>query len=128
MPSIKRKDIVAKHYEIYGRHLQDHTLRQQILPALEAAGLVSQEPDPENKSRLLIHVTPPSRSLASEVRESGGGVKERVTEFIRGFKEKNGKKPTIAEVLASGATEDELEGLRKEGWIFEMPMGYLDIV
>ncbi|QQG40143.1 MAG: hypothetical protein HYS81_01905 [Candidatus Aenigmatarchaeota archaeon] len=55
---IQRKRIVSKHYEVYGKPLPDWLLRQQILPSLEAAGLVYQEVDPEDRRQLLIQVSP----------------------------------------------------------------------
>ncbi|PIW41795.1 MAG: hypothetical protein COW21_00065 [Candidatus Aenigmarchaeota archaeon CG15_BIG_FIL_POST_REV_8_21_14_020_37_27] len=59
-----RRDISQKHYEVYGRPIQDWLLRQQILPALESAGLIYQEPDPSDKRKMLIYVTtPPLNSL-----------------------------------------------------------------
>ena len=50
-----RKDITKKHLEVYGRVLNDWFLRQQILPVLENAGLIGQEPDPNDKRRVLIY-------------------------------------------------------------------------
>lgn len=61
---LTRKQIIAKHYEVYGRTIQDWFLRQEILPALESAGLIIQEPDPNDRRRILVHVaTPLSNSL-----------------------------------------------------------------
>jgi len=54
---VTRKEIATKHYELYGRTIQDWYLRREIIPALESAGLVYQEPDPEDKRRMLIYVT-----------------------------------------------------------------------
>lgn len=51
---ITRQDIFKKHFKVYGRMVEDFRLRQQILPMLETAGLITQEPDPDNKRRMLI--------------------------------------------------------------------------
>ncbi|MGQ9469815.1 MAG: hypothetical protein ACUVTD_08390 [Nitrososphaerales archaeon] len=62
---LSRKQIIAKYYEVYGRQIQDWVLRQEIPPALECAGLISEDVDPSDKRRKLIYlsVTPPSNSL-----------------------------------------------------------------
>jgi hypothetical protein len=63
---ITRKEIAIKFYTVYGRPIEDWRLRQEILPALETAGLIYQEPNPNNKRELLVYVVPPqSNSLYS---------------------------------------------------------------
>lgn len=52
---ITRQDIIKRHFEVYGRPLPDWLLRREILPALESAGLVFQELDPNNKRRKLVY-------------------------------------------------------------------------
>ncbi len=52
-----RAELLAKHYEVYGRMLDANQLRQQILPILETAGLISQERDPLNKRLKCIYPT-----------------------------------------------------------------------
>ena len=53
---LTRKEISAWYYKVYGRLLDSVALRQQILPMLETAGLISQEPDPDDKRKLLVHL------------------------------------------------------------------------
>lgn len=53
---LSRKQIIKKHYEIYGRPLQDWLLRQEILPALESAGLIFQQPNPNDRREILTCV------------------------------------------------------------------------
>lgn len=135
---IKRKDVIAKHYEVYEKPLSDEALRREILPLLEAAGLVSQEPSEEDRRVMLIRVLTipqnnrgPEGGVESEVTPPRNPLylRERVVGFIRTFKETNGKKPTVEEVLTgSGATEEGLDALRQSGWVMEMPAGYLDAV
>jgi hypothetical protein len=60
---ITSKEILKKHYEVYGRLLPEWQLRREILPALEDAGLVYLEPDPNDKRRNLIFCTPPPSGL-----------------------------------------------------------------
>ncbi len=72
---ITKKQIVSKHFEIYGRPLQDWQLRQEIMPALEAAALIYEEPDPEDKRRMLIYHTV-SLTISSEKNIVSKGVGE----------------------------------------------------
>lgn len=51
---ITRQEILDKHYAVHGRTLDGQTLRQQILPTLESAGLVTQEPDPTDRRKMLV--------------------------------------------------------------------------
>lgn len=53
---ISRKDIKKKFYEVYGRSISDDSLRREILPLLETAGLVIQEPNPDDKRQELTFV------------------------------------------------------------------------
>jgi len=54
---ISRQEIFEKHYKVYGRMVDTCQLRQQILPMLETAGLITQEPDSLDKRRILIYPT-----------------------------------------------------------------------
>ena len=54
MFGVAKKEIMKKHMEVYGKTVPDWQLRQQILPMLETAGLIYQEPDPSDKRRMLI--------------------------------------------------------------------------
>jgi hypothetical protein len=70
---LSRQEIQQKHYEVYGRLLPDWQLRQQILPMLESAGLITQEPDPTDRRRYLVYPT-------KKYSELDGGVKEKEDE------------------------------------------------
>jgi hypothetical protein len=54
---LTRQEILQKHYQVYGRHLPDWQLRQEILTMLETSGLVTQEVDPTDKRKMLIYPT-----------------------------------------------------------------------
>lgn len=54
---LTRKDIFHRHLRVYGRHLPDWELRQQILPMLENSGLIIQEGDINDKRKILIYPT-----------------------------------------------------------------------
>lgn len=54
---LSRQEILQEHYAIHGRFLPDWYLRQQIIPPLEAAGLIIQEADPNDKRKMLIYPT-----------------------------------------------------------------------
>jgi hypothetical protein len=49
-----KKDVVRTHFEVYGRPLDDWRFRNQIIPSLEAAGLINVEKDP-NDARSNIY-------------------------------------------------------------------------
>ena len=54
---LSRQEIIQKHYQVYGRFIPDWQLRQQIIPMLETAGLITQEPDPNDRRKMLIYPT-----------------------------------------------------------------------
>ncbi len=54
---LSRQELFQKHFEVYGRMLDTNQLRQQILPMLETAGLIVQEPDQNDKRKILIYPT-----------------------------------------------------------------------
>jgi len=51
---VSRKEIIHRHYELENRLPNDDMLRRQVLPMLEAAGLITQEKDPNDKRNKLI--------------------------------------------------------------------------
>jgi hypothetical protein len=51
---VSRKDIIHLHYKLENRLVNEEILRRQILPMLEAAGLITQEKDPYDKRNKLI--------------------------------------------------------------------------
>lgn len=57
---IERKEVMKKHYEVYGTVIPEWFLKQEILPALESAGLIEQAEDPDDKRKTLVY--PPSYS------------------------------------------------------------------
>ena len=78
---LSRQELLEKHFEVYGRMLDNHQLRQQILPMLETAGLIVQEQDPNDKRKMMIF--PSSFYHLSETKrnsETDSGVKSDHTE------------------------------------------------
>ncbi len=73
---ISRQEVLEKHFEVYGRMLDSHQLRQAILPMLETAGLIIQEQDPSDKRKMMIFPSSlyqlPDTKINSETE---GGVK-----------------------------------------------------
>jgi hypothetical protein len=71
---IGRQEIIQKHYEVYGRMLDNEQLRQQILPMLETSGLIYQEPHATDKRKVLVYPIVPtfiSPETAKEVNNNG---------------------------------------------------------
>ena len=54
VPGLTRKEILYRYHMVYGKYLDVHHLRHQILPMLETAGLIIQEPDPIDRRQKLI--------------------------------------------------------------------------
>lgn len=81
---LTRQEIMQKHYEVYGRMLDTIQLRQQILPMLETAGMITQEPDLKDKRKILVFPTvltvKPSDDKNNSV--AGGGV-DNVDEILQ---------------------------------------------
>jgi hypothetical protein len=74
---LSRQDILLKHHAVYGRMLDNNQLRQQILPMLETAGLITQEQHPEDKRKWLVYPTLPTTiSNDQNNSETEGGVNE----------------------------------------------------
>ncbi|GFP21282.1 hypothetical protein HKBW3S06_00508 [Candidatus Hakubella thermalkaliphila] len=85
---LSRGEILKKHFEVYSRVLPDWQLRQEILPMLETAGLISQEPDPADKRKILVYPTTPlTISQSKNYSESHGGVKSEKAPVEKLFEE-----------------------------------------
>jgi len=65
---------MKQHYHVMRSLLPDWKLRQHVLPLLEAAGLIIEEPEPGHTSRKLVIPTMSQDTLRQEHRESEGGV------------------------------------------------------
>lgn len=49
-----RKEIQSRYYAVHQRFLSTQTLQKEILPSLELASVIRQEPDPSDKRRWLM--------------------------------------------------------------------------
>lgn len=54
---VSRNEIIREYSRIYHVPLPDWKLKREVLPMLEASSLITQEPDPLNRSRILIYPT-----------------------------------------------------------------------
>ena len=54
---VTKQEVLKKHFEVYGRHLPEWQLRQQILPMLENTGLITCEASEKDKRKVLIYPT-----------------------------------------------------------------------
>ncbi len=80
---LSRQEILQRHFEVYGRMLDNNQLRQQILPMLETAGLISQEVDKNDKRKILVYPTVLTIKSTSEKNNSvtEGGVENYETDI-----------------------------------------------
>ena len=70
---LSREEIQHKHNKVYGRMLDAYKLSKEILPTLEASGLIIQENDPNDKRRMLTY--PIMSSDTSQINtDEGAGV------------------------------------------------------
>jgi len=51
---VPRRIIAREYYRVYNKPISENALKD-LIPDIENAGLIYQEPDPTNRSRLLIH-------------------------------------------------------------------------
>ncbi|MBI3615149.1 MAG: hypothetical protein HY211_01405 [Candidatus Omnitrophica bacterium] len=51
---LTRQEVLKQYFKTYGRPLAAWQFRQEILPMLDTAGLIVEEPDPDDKRRMLI--------------------------------------------------------------------------
>ena len=73
---LTRREITQEHLRVYGRVLADWLLRMQIIPMLENSGLIMQEPDNNDKRKMLVYPTSSlTISTSQNNSEIGGGVK-----------------------------------------------------
>jgi len=64
---VTRQQFLNRYYQHYGRFLSEQRLRKEILPPLEAKGLILQEPDPSDKRRMLISLSGMEDIVAASV-------------------------------------------------------------
>jgi hypothetical protein len=69
---VTRDDIIRKHYEVRHKMLSPETLKREIIPQLEVVGLIVQEPDLDDKRRLLIYPTVSIPIISAKLAECNG--------------------------------------------------------
>jgi hypothetical protein len=74
---VTRDDIIRKHYEVRHKMLSPETLKREIIPQLEIVGLIVQEPDPDDKRRLLIYPTVSTPIISAKLAEESNGVNSK---------------------------------------------------
>jgi hypothetical protein len=67
---VTREEIIKKHYEVRHKMLSPETLKREIIPQLEIVGLIAQEPDPDDKRKLLIYPTVSTPIISAKLREN----------------------------------------------------------
>jgi len=56
---LSRREIIEAYRQTYGRPLARKKLEEDILPSLESAGLIVQEPDPNDRRKMLVYPRDP---------------------------------------------------------------------
>ena len=79
---ITREDIQRKYLQARHKSLSPETLRKNILPQLEAAGLIELQPDPSDRRRTLVYptVTSPISSDVGKEQENEEKTKKNTEE------------------------------------------------
>jgi hypothetical protein len=78
---LTRQEIIKAHYKVYGRYLSDWQLRKEILPVLENTGLIIQEPDINDKRKMLIYPTNLSDNNNLSVEEKNSNEEDEIELF-----------------------------------------------
>ena len=55
--ALDRIYILTKYRDVFHRSLSPHQLDREIIPDLEASGLIKKEPDPEDRRKMLFYPT-----------------------------------------------------------------------
>jgi hypothetical protein len=79
---LTKQEIIKKHYEVYGRMIEDFRLRQQILPMLETSGLISQDNDLSDKRKVLITPMVIIRKVEEDDDDDDDDVKPHISLFV----------------------------------------------
>jgi hypothetical protein len=101
---LARKEIISRHFDVYGRPLPEWLLRQEILPTLESVGLVFEEEDPDNRRRKLIYVASPTPTLALTISNESGASQPQAGQRTLGACEQCGAEITGATIYAEDGT------------------------
>jgi hypothetical protein len=67
---VSREEIMRKYYEVRYKPLSPETLKREILPQLEVVGLIQQEPDPEDKRKMLVVPTVSTPIISAKLAEN----------------------------------------------------------
>lgn len=72
---VNRKDIEEKYFLVYHKPLGDDFFRKYLVPALRSSGLITEEPDPDDKRKMLYYPTiSPTISSGSKYSGEDSGV------------------------------------------------------
>jgi hypothetical protein len=109
-----RKDIRKRYWEVYHRHLQERRLARDILPSLESAGLITEEPDPNDRRKMRVYCTDASYISA----DTRAGDEAAPQSSLGKYRRRNSAvHPTQSPNLqAERVTLEELRDLLRELW------------
>lgn len=94
---VTRREILIQYHRVYHRPLNPRRLRDEILPALEAAGLIRQESNPNDQRERLVFITEPDHTCEINRHENGVAIFS---------KDRNKKTPhTLSDISETRITE-----------------------
>ena len=64
---VSRKDVYQAHFKRTGRTANQQWYEKEIFPSLTTAGLIVEEPDPDNRRRYLIYPPDPTMVLGAKI-------------------------------------------------------------
>ncbi len=83
-----KRDILKEYFAVFHRPLSQKRLEKEVLPALEASGLVDEAPDPSDKRRItyyphpLGYISSPETENKQNTPEGGGRVQDETLEAV----------------------------------------------
>jgi hypothetical protein len=98
-----KKTILREYYAVFHRPLSTKRLEKEVLTSLEASGMIEQEPDPEDKRRVLFiphlkgHISSPETPFKLNTPGDGVTLEQRAT----GEFENIGKDPRLLKAQAN---------------------------
>jgi hypothetical protein len=80
---VTKRDILREYFRLYHRPLPLKRLEKEVLPPLDASGLIAEEPDPDQKNRNLIYPQVAGSNARGKVTPPKVGVDKQDPDYQR---------------------------------------------